>query len=585
MQNLLSDLIKLLEQDDRLVAEGKLLKNKIVELALALDPALILLLLKHEGIRRHFFVEVEGVMVFDKIKFQQFVSNKQFLPDSYTAFKNKIGLTASGEYLTESKEVVLAWPYKDCVLEGGQEKEDAKRNEVFWNETLAPDQIDRLLSPKVLTNFRKYDKDGEHMVSELSLNDNLIIKGNNLLALHTLKKVYTGKVDLIFIDPPFNTDKDSFQYNDSFNRSSWLSFMRNRLEIARLLLSKNGTIYVHVDHNEGHYLKVLMDSIFGKEFFRNEIIWHYSGWNKKLNTSFEKRHDTIFVYGKSDGQYFESYFEKWDSKEEYVKKRKQKLLSEDDGREYVLSDAGSGKRVKRYIEEVLRDGVVVDDVWDIDKLNNSAKEAVGFQTQKVEVLLERIITASCPRNGLVLDFHLGSGTTASVAHKMGRRYIGVEQMDYIENITIERMKNVIGKNVKKDGKMFEELEYDLEGISKAVNWQGGGSFVYCELSRANQTFIDQIQNATTGDDLQTIWQAMQERAFLSYKINPKTIDANQSDFESLMFEERQRFLIEVLDKNMLYIPYSEIDDVTYGVSAEDKALNKQFFKLGEGTRS
>lgn len=423
------------------------------------------------------------------------------------------------------------------------------------------------------------------MVSELSLNDNLIIKGNNLLALHTLKKVYTGKVDLIFIDPPFNTDKDSFQYNDSFNRSSWLSFMRNRLEIARLLLSKNGTIYVHVDHNEGHYLKVLMDSIFGKEFFRNEIIWHYSGWNKKLNTSFEKRHDTIFVYGKSDGQYFESYFEKWDSKEEYVKKRKQKLLSEDDGREYVLSDAGSGKRVKRYIEEVLRDGVVVDDVWDIDKLNNSAKEAVGFQTQKVEVLLERIITASCPRNGLVLDFHLGSGTTASVAHKMGRRYIGVEQMDYIENITIERMKNVIGKNVKKDGKMFEELEYDLEGISKAVNWQGGGSFVYCELSRANQTFIDQIQNATTGDDLQTIWQAMQERAFLSYKINPKTIDANQSDFESLMFEERQRFLIEVLDKNMLYIPYSEIDDVTYGVSAEDKALNKQFFKLGEGTRS
>jgi len=205
---------------------------------------------------------------------------------------------------------VLAWPYKDCVLEGGQDREDARRNEVFWNETLAPDQIDRLLSPKALTNFRKYDKDGEHTVSELLLNDNLIIKGNNLLALHTLKKVYTGKVDLIFIDPPFNTDKDSFQYNDSFNRSSWLSFMRNRLEIARQLLSKNGTIYVHVDHNEGHYLKVLMDSIFGKEFFRNEIIWHYSGWNKKLNTSFEKRHDTIFVYGKSDGQYFESYFEK-----------------------------------------------------------------------------------------------------------------------------------------------------------------------------------------------------------------------------------------------------------------------------------
>ena len=153
MQNLLNDLTLLLEQDNRLVAEDKLLKNKVVELALALDSGLIKLLLKHDAIRKHFFVEVEDVLVFDKIKFQRFVSNKQFLPDSYTAFKNKIGLTANGEYLTESKEVVLAWPYKDCVLEGGQDKEDAKRNEVFWNETLAPDQIDRLLSPKVLTGF------------------------------------------------------------------------------------------------------------------------------------------------------------------------------------------------------------------------------------------------------------------------------------------------------------------------------------------------------------------------------------------------------------------------------------------------
>jgi len=128
VQNLLNDLTLLLEQDNRLVAEGKLLKNKVVELALALDPGLIKLLLKHDAIRKHFFVEVEGVLVFDKIKFQRFVSNKQFLPDSYTAFKNKIGLTANGEYLTESKEVVLSWPYKDCVLEGGQDKEDAKRN-------------------------------------------------------------------------------------------------------------------------------------------------------------------------------------------------------------------------------------------------------------------------------------------------------------------------------------------------------------------------------------------------------------------------------------------------------------------------
>ena len=264
MQNLLNDLMCQLEQDLRLVAEGKLLKNKVVELALALDPCLIKQLLKHDAIKKHFFVDVEGVLVFDKIKFQRFVSNKQFLPDSYTAFKNKIGLTANGEYLTESKEVVLSWPYKDCVLEGGQDKEDAKRNEVFWNETLAPDQIDRLLSPKALTSFKRYDKDGAHPVAELSLNDNLIIKGNNLLALHTLKKVYAGKVKLIYIDPPYNTGNDSFGYNDSFNHSTWLTFMRNRLEIARVLLSEEGAIYVHIDHHQLGYLNVLLDSVFDK---------------------------------------------------------------------------------------------------------------------------------------------------------------------------------------------------------------------------------------------------------------------------------------------------------------------------------
>ncbi|SEH06266.1 site-specific DNA-methyltransferase [Candidatus Venteria ishoeyi] len=194
MQNLLEELKATLQSDERLIIDGQLAKNKVVELALAMDEGLIALLLGNESIKRHFFKEVSGVLVFDKEAFQNFVSNKQFLPDSYTAFKNKIGLTANSEYLTESKEVVLTWPYKDCVLEGGQTKEDQKRKEIFWNETLAPDEIDRLLAPKALTNFKKYDKDGEHEVENISFDDNLIIKGNNLLALHSLKKKYAGKV-------------------------------------------------------------------------------------------------------------------------------------------------------------------------------------------------------------------------------------------------------------------------------------------------------------------------------------------------------------------------------------------------------
>ena len=220
MQNLLEELKTTLQSDERLVIDGKLVKNKIVELALAMDADLIGLLLKNVLLKKHFFADVGGTYVFDKVAFQSFVSNKQFLPDSYTAFKNKIGLTSDNEYLSESKEVVLSWPYKDCVLQGGQTKEEQKRKEIFWNETLAPDEIDRLLDPKVLTNFKRYDKEGEHKVESIGIDDNLIIKGNNLLALHSLKKQYAGKVKLIYIDPPYNTGSDSFGYNDSFNHST-----------------------------------------------------------------------------------------------------------------------------------------------------------------------------------------------------------------------------------------------------------------------------------------------------------------------------------------------------------------------------
>src|SRR5690606_30742774 len=164
MQNLLEDLKELLQQDEKLVVDGKLLKNKIIELALQLDATLIKMLLKNESIKKHFFQDVEGLLVFDKIKFQKFVSNKAFLPDSYTSFKNKIGLLDEDEYLKENKTVVLAWPYKDCVVEGTQSDEDEKVNEFFWNETLAPDEIDRLFSAKALSNFKEFTSENTNQV-------------------------------------------------------------------------------------------------------------------------------------------------------------------------------------------------------------------------------------------------------------------------------------------------------------------------------------------------------------------------------------------------------------------------------------
>ena len=280
---------------------------------------------------------------------------------------------------------------------------------------------------------------------------NRLIYGDNLLAMAALlagdedTPSLRGKIDLIYIDPPFDSKADyrtkvllpgveleqkpsvieQFAYSDTWSdgTASYLAMITPRLILMRELLADTGSIYVHLDWHVGHYVKLVLDDVFGKNNFRNEIVWHYSGWNKQLQTSFEKRHDTLFMYGKSDAQHFESFFERWKSKEEYVKKRKQKVHVDLDGREYVLSDAGNGQRIKRFLDDVMHEGVAVDDVWHIDKLNNSSKESVGYSTQKTEELLNRILSASCPANGLIADFFGGSGTTAAVAEKLGRRWI------------------------------------------------------------------------------------------------------------------------------------------------------------------
>ena len=201
----------------------------------------------------------------------------------YTEYSNKIGLFDKNnkQFIGNSPEVVLSFPFKDAVLEAGMTKEDAGREERFLNIKIDAKDIDTLEDPKVLTNFKYIDKDGEKELDDNSdieffdengeLKQNLLIKGNNLLALHTLKENLAGKIKLIYIDPPYNTGSDGFKYNDNFNHSSWLTFMKNRLEAARELLSSDGSIWIQCDDNEQAYLKVLMDEVFGAENFVNCI--------------------------------------------------------------------------------------------------------------------------------------------------------------------------------------------------------------------------------------------------------------------------------------------------------------------------
>lgn len=240
---------------------------------MAMDKDLLSLLLSQEEIKERFFREVDGKLVFDKQKFAWFIESKEFLPDSYTRYTNKIGLTHGGDFISKTNDVVLDFPYKDCVLEGGQNKEDQKREEIFYHEIIASDEIRKMLAPKVFTNAKRYTKDGVEENITFDEKDNLIIKGNNLIAPSSLLKRYEGKVKCIYIDPPYNTGSDTFHYNDSFNRSSWLSFMKNRLELAYRLLSPEGAIYVQLDYHQAHYAKVLMDEIFGENNFQREIMW------------------------------------------------------------------------------------------------------------------------------------------------------------------------------------------------------------------------------------------------------------------------------------------------------------------------
>lgn len=555
------ELLDLLKQDpeNRFYSEnGKdLLRNKLYECAMKMDKDLIKLLLSNERIKNKFFTDVDGLLVFDKTAFGWAINNKAFLNDSYTRFKNTIGLIDSNEQFISSKnDVVLSFPYKDCVLEGGQTKEDQKRDEIYYNELLAPDDVDRLLAPKVFTNAKKYTKDGEEVVTSFNDDDNLLIKGNNLLALSSILKRYEGKVKCIYIDPPYNTGSDSFKYNDNFNHSSWLVFMRNRLHLAKKLLTEDGSIYVQIDNNELHYLKVLMDEIFGSENFQREIIWVLKGVSgyKSLIQNFVRGHETILFYTKSKNFVFNKLYLP------YSKEQIARFSSIDEnGRKYKTIT----KDRRLYLDEAK--GLPISDVWDdIASFQTvvNAEEITGFATQKPEKLIERIINASTNENDIVCDFQLGSGTTAAVAHKLNRQWIAIEQMDYIKSITSKRLKNVING--------------EQGGISKSVNWQGGGSFVYCELKELNKKYIDEIMSAND-DKLIELYPQITESEFISYKADINKLKEGIEDFKRLETDEKRRFLIEILDKNLLYVNYSDIEDEDFCISEDEKAFTKSFY--------
>lgn len=631
-------LLDVLKKDERFFTkEGELLRNAVYEAAMKMDAGLIKILLENDETKERFFTSVDGVFVFDKIGFGWIINNRAFLPDSYTRYKNKIGLANEKEELIgTASNVELVFPYKDCVLEGGQTKEDQKRNEIFYNEMLAPNEIDRLLYPKVLSGAVLYDSEGEHPVESIQDKDNLIVKGNNLLALASVLKRFKGAVQCIYIDPPYyfrqNSATDTFKYNSNFQLSTWLVFMKNRLEIAKKLLKKGGTIWINISEDGMHYLKVMADGIFGAEHFIGTVPRRTRNGKSDVPFNFSQDFDWILVYtnvpdsesvmGRAvERQYYEtpdypgrpwrladltsqqpaskrpnSYFTMVDPKtgkkypasakrtwavtkdtfdyyykqgaivfpDDYdflniTKPYSRKFKEEDDNRG-KLSSVISDFQMQSFLQAVLNGSKNADGNSQIDKLFGRNE----FDYAKPENLIKAILDVATSEGDIVLDFFLGSGTTAAVAHKMGRQYIGIEQLDYIKTLSVERLKMVI------DG--------ESGGISKTVDWQGGGSFIYCELAKLNQRFVDDIEQAKSSEEISIICGRILDSGFVSYKVNPKDIEESKDEFSALSLDNQKRFLMELLDKNMLYVNYCDIDDEGYDISESDKTFTRSFYK-------
>lgn len=628
------ELLELLKHDStaRFYAEnGDLLRNKVAECAMNLDNELIKLLLSNEKIKSRFFTKVNDLLVFDKMAFVWAINNKAFLKDSYTRFKNKIGFSdENGQFISSKKEIVLSFPYKDCILEGGQTKEDRKRDEIYYNELLAPDDIDRLLAPKVFTNAKKYTKDKVIDITKFDENDNLIIKGNNLLGLSSLLGRFENSIKCVFIDPPYyfidTKPSDTFCYNSNFKLSTWLVFMKNRLEQTYKLLKENGVLFITISDEGAHYLKVLADEIFDMENFIADITWEA---RKSISSdgliSMNSNH--ILVYAKDKNAINKNDFRlalniedfKYDDNDgkghyrlepfdapnirknlEYdiVNPNTGEVFKPPAGRHWrtekityekylregriqfgtngtskpqykayysEVKDAGKGRAVSTIFHDIDLETII----WqELDTNTNATKDLVAlfgsnvFTNPKPEDLLKRIIELSTDENDIVLDYYMGSATTQSVAMKMRRRFIGIEQMDYINTVSIEKLKKVMNGD-------------DSETkVAKAENWQGGGSFVYCELKELNMKYIRRISSAK-GKDLLNLYNEISKSEFISYI--PKYFQDNVLNFQELSEDNQRRFLIDLLDKNMLYVNYCDIDDNDFEVTEQEKAFTKSFY--------
>lgn len=642
----LDELKNVLRSDERFVGENnEIIKTKVADAARASDGLLLKSLLNNELLRDSLFTKVDDIYVFDSNKFVWILESKEFLPDSYTIYKNKIGLVDNqNNLISQKQDVSLVWPYKDCVLEGGQTKEDQKRDEIFYNETLAPDQVNRLLAPKVFGNAKRYTAEGIEEDIEFTCEDNLVIKGNNLFTISCLLKKFREKIKCIYIDPPYNTGGDAniFSYNNSFNHSSWLTFIKNRLEIAKDLLSENGFITIAIDHNELFYLGALCDEIFERENFISIITVQHNPKGRNQAKFISSNSEFLLLYAKNKekatlenvaisddvkktfterdevGLYrWEEYIRartEWsrESRPEnwypiYVSNDFKKISSEKFKGAYELfprTNTGdfSWKNIKEkfdslnqeegyfrarevkgkiILEHKYRENEVLKNVW-IDKKYQS--EFNGTNLLKDLIGKNKF---SYPKSVYAVQdiIKITSGDRDIVLDFFSGSgttahavLLANHEQGYNRKFILCEQ---LGEHIKITKKRLKNLLINKQDNEESKYLVNGSfkSFVYCELLEDNESLIRELEQSTESQTIKNVLKRAIEYGKLVPSVLPDDLKETESDFDTLSLEEQKRLAMELLDKNKLYINLSDIEDESFEISEADKKFTKSFYNL------
>lgn len=660
---------ELLKSIPELVTEEKELRyNKIKEMAENGDAILLIPLMQNAEIKNAFFTPILDSFVFKTKEFKEFLDYSSS-NNSYSQYLGKkIGLYCGDSALTDRNEVVLNFPFKDCVLEGGQKKEDGldtyfeydektceyvkkqlKRREVFFNETLAKDEIDNLFSPKAFCNVKKYTTDGESScvnftrdaevnkkrgLSEDTITDNLIIKGNNLLALHSLKKEFEGKIKLIYIDPPYNTKNptaDTFIYNNTFKNSSWLTFMQNRLTVARELLTEEGALIIAIDENEHSYLGVLLHNLFDDKYeIHNITIVHNPRGVQGTNFSYTNEF-AYFIIPKGKKIIVDRKIA--DDEIDWRNLR-------DNGGESLRTDAKNcfypiivqDNKIIGFGDVILDESIhpkqeeIVNNFHYIYPIDiNGIERKWRYARQTIENIKD-LLRVKKVKNRLEIELGKNFGTYRTVwndarydANEYGKKVIN----DLVPNCPFSFPKSlwnvydclysIVGKdktsiildffggsgttahaveelNKSDNGNrqfiICEQMDYintvTVPRVAEVIKRNNHGSFVYMELAEKNEKAMNLISACKNYDELVLIFNTLATKYFLHYNVRINDFinkTCKEEQFKNLSLEKQKEIFCRMLDLNQLYVNCDDRNDKDSGLSEKDIKATENFYQI------